>query len=119
MGRVELPPLRERREDIPLLVDHFLGLYGGGGKAVSPGAAAMLRSYGWPGNVRQLLNVLRRSMIVARGDVLTVEDLPPEIRGTGTDDGRALETFFGARERHVDASSASTCPAPSGPRGET
>ncbi len=82
---IELPPLRERKEDIPLLVDHFLKKYSEEVGAPSPlaiqtPALSILMDYPWPGNVRELENVIERTVILAAGDIITVEDLPVEIR---------------------------------------
>ena len=93
---LRLPPLRERREDIPLLVEHFLERLGtelGGHHAeVSPEAAAALRAYAGPGNVRELRNVLERALLLGNGRRVEFEDLPPELRqaGDGGADGRRL-----------------------------
>jgi transcriptional regulator with PAS, ATPase and Fis domain len=70
-----LPPLRERQGDIALLVDHFVG----DDWFVEPRALELLNSYGWPGNVRQLINVLERAKILADDDVIRAQDLPQEI----------------------------------------
>jgi transcriptional regulator with PAS, ATPase and Fis domain len=94
-----VPPLRERREDIPLLLDHFLakftataaGLNGDGNGAmprpvrrISPEAYAVLCEFAWPGNVRQVENVIERMVVTGRPDVdVRVEDLPPEVRAPG------------------------------------
>ncbi len=82
--RLDLPPLRERREDIPLLASHFLDKYAKENtKAVasfSAGAMDYLTSYEWPGNVRQLENVVERCVVLAHGTAIEVEDLPPEIK---------------------------------------
>ena len=81
---LEVAPLRERREDIPLLVDHFLQLFtrdpGCVVKSIDPDAMAVLSRYSWPGNVRQLVNVVERLVITGRGEVATVDDLPPDVR---------------------------------------
>jgi two-component system response regulator HydG len=81
---MRMPPLRERREDIPLLVTEFLGEYGRReGKAitsVSPDALERLVQYPWPGNVRQLQNAIERGVVVAPGDRLTFEMLPEDVR---------------------------------------
>ncbi|GAB4389099.1 MAG: hypothetical protein Kow0025_12340 [Thermodesulfovibrionales bacterium] len=81
--RIALPPLRERREDIPLLIRYFLNrfnrLMGRNIKKVAPEAMAMLSGYEWPGNVRQLENVVERAVVLARGSELTPADLPMEI----------------------------------------
>src|SRR5882757_5473452 len=77
------PPLRARREDIPLLVDHFLGLYsaknGRPRLTVSRGAMEKLLDYAWPGNVRELENVIERSVVLCRSETLTPDDLPEAI----------------------------------------
>jgi DNA-binding NtrC family response regulator len=78
-----LPPLRERREDIPLLVAHFARqLTSGGreGKVISPEAMECLRTYRWPGNVRELANTVERLFILAPGTIIRPEDLPSSIR---------------------------------------
>ncbi len=79
-----LPPLRERREDIPLLVAHFLQKFGKElGKevrGVSPEALALLEQYHWPGNIRELENVIERAVVLGTGDLLTVEALPELLR---------------------------------------
>jgi DNA-binding NtrC family response regulator len=75
---VTLPPLRERKEDIPLLVDHFLDRLEAEMKKrvqVSPEAMAALLAHDWPGNVRELRNVLERGAVVAAGDVVKLADL--------------------------------------------
>jgi two-component system response regulator AtoC len=80
---IMLPPLRERREDIPLLVDHFLEefsrYYGKPKPRVQPRALAALQNFAWPGNVRQLRNVLEGAMVMTDGEV-TLKGLPEEIR---------------------------------------
>jgi two-component system response regulator HydG len=77
---VTAPALRHRREDIPLLVDHFLGVYcqknGRSRLRVAADALAKLLDYGWPGNVRELENLVERAAVLCRGDELLVEDLP-------------------------------------------
>jgi len=79
---VLLPPLRDRREDIGLLAQHFLetnATYGK--KRLHPLAMTALEAYGWPGNVRELLHVIERGVILCKGDEITPSDLPPEIAG--------------------------------------
>jgi two-component system NtrC family response regulator len=76
---VELPPLRARREDIPLLVRHFLNKHAAGGVAVSDAAMTLLAGYDWPGNVRELENVVQRMIVLRRGEQLDVDDLPSKI----------------------------------------
>jgi two-component system response regulator HydG len=80
---ITAPPLRARREDIPLLVDHFLGLYcaKNGRPRLHPtrGALQRLMDYAWPGNVRELENVVERAVVLSRSDVLGEGDLPDHI----------------------------------------
>ncbi len=73
-----MPPLRDRREDIPLLADHFLAKYAGdlGERALAPEALDRLVGYDWPGNVRELENVIQRAMVMARAGVILPEHLP-------------------------------------------
>jgi DNA-binding NtrC family response regulator len=81
--RVKVPPLRERREDIPLLVDHFLGRtrehLGKAVRSIDDDALERLVDYAWPGNVRELENVLERAAILCRGERLALADLPPNL----------------------------------------
>jgi two-component system response regulator HydG len=80
---VTAPPLRARREDVPLLVDHFLGLYcaKNGRPRLKPtrGALERMTDYPWPGNVRELENVIERAVVLSRSDALTEQDLPDAI----------------------------------------
>jgi two-component system response regulator HydG len=77
---ITAPPLRSRRDDVPLLVDHFLGIYcGKNGRprlGVSREALSKLVDYSWPGNVRELENVVERAAVLCRGDTLGLSDLP-------------------------------------------
>jgi two-component system response regulator HydG len=81
---IRLPPLSWRREDIPLLADHFLRRFAAkNGKSVrgfTPEALAALEDYAWPGNVRELEHAVERAVVLARGDVLDVGDLPETVR---------------------------------------
>ena len=80
---VTAPPLRARREDIPLLVDHFLGVYckkNGRARLIVPNdVMRKLLDYSWPGNVRELENVIERAAVLCRSDTLRVEDLPDAV----------------------------------------
>ncbi len=82
---IRVPPLRERAEDIPLLVSHFIEKCSRRMSRhisdASPRAMAVLMGYNWPGNVRELENVIQRMMVVARSKSLDLEDLPSEMRG--------------------------------------
>jgi two-component system response regulator HydG len=77
---ITAPPLRTRREDVPLLVDHFLGIYcvknARPRLAVPPEVMTKLLDYAWPGNVRELENVIERATVLCRGDALSLQDLP-------------------------------------------
>ena len=81
---VQLPPLRERRDDIPLLVAHFIEKVAAAQaktiRGVTPEAMAVLESHHWPGNIRQLENVIERAMVLGSGDVIDVDALPPDLR---------------------------------------
>lgn len=83
---IEVPPLRNRREDIPLLVEHFLEHFCIRHKRVvkrmAPSAMQVLTSASWPGNVRQLRNVIERMVITSANDLIQVEELPSELRNT-------------------------------------
>lgn len=78
---IHIPPLRERKEDIPLLAAHFLGvycdMYGLKAKALSEDLIERLTLYSWPGNVREVRNIIERMVITSRAEVLTPRDLPP------------------------------------------
>jgi two-component system, NtrC family, response regulator len=82
--QVDMPPLRERREDIPLLAMHFLQKYAGENRKTVTGftteAMDYLTAYEWPGNVRQLENVVERCVVLCSGEIVTGGDLPPDIR---------------------------------------
>ncbi len=83
---VMIPPLRGRKDDIPLLVDHFVTRnnvrLGTNIRGVSPEARKFLLEYPWPGNVRELENTVERAMVLAEGDVLEATDLPERLRDT-------------------------------------
>ncbi len=89
-----LPPLRERGEDLPLLVDHFLQMYSGTEgslpKRVAPEAFEILEEYSWPGNVRELENVVQRMALMSDGSVITPKDLPQQILYDSTSRHEAL-----------------------------
>jgi DNA-binding NtrC family response regulator len=81
---IRIPPLRERKDDIALLVDHFLKAccegVGRTQKSLSPAAFEVLMRYEWPGNVRELENALERAVILQEGRIITPEDLPDRLR---------------------------------------
>jgi two-component system response regulator HydG len=101
---LSVPPLRERREDIPLLAEFFLKKYAEKNrrliKGFTPLATDLLMRHDWPGNVRELENITERSVIMARGDIITPDELPetlrsldPDLKKTGIDlsPGRSLK----------------------------
>ena len=85
--RIHLPPLRERRDDIRLLVNYFLQAFAKeqerAPKSIAPGVIRALEKYHWPGNVRELENIIHRALVVAKGDAILLSDLPAEITGQG------------------------------------
>jgi len=86
-----LPPLRERAEDIALLADYFMKEFsrqhGKTITALSPAALQALQAYTWPGNVREMENVMERAATLAEGNIIQVEDLPPQIGAGKTQTG--------------------------------
>ena len=81
--KVTMPPIRERRDDIPLLASYFVAKYAKACKrtvnGVSPAARALLQSYDWPGNVRELENAIERAVVLGSADVIETDDLPERI----------------------------------------
>ncbi len=78
---INIPPLRERKEDIPLLIDHFLKKSAENHKRISPEAIGILMDYSWKGNVRELENVIERIALLSDKDEITPRDLPSEVIG--------------------------------------
>ena len=91
---LHLPPLRERREDIPLLVRHYVSKYAEKLNKPVPEVAedvqTTLMSHDWPGNIRQLMNIVQNMVVIAEGDKVEPRHLPPEVRQTGSDDTTQL-----------------------------
>ncbi len=77
---VRIPPLRERKDDIALLVDHFIGKYAGDKKLFSKDAIRVLMNYRWKGNVRELENIIERVVLLCDSEVIDIQHLPEEIR---------------------------------------
>jgi DNA-binding NtrC family response regulator len=109
---VSLPALKERREDLPALIDHFLHTRPVGKMpfTVDPQATAALSAYDWPGNVRELANVLERAQILAEGNTITTDDLPEALLVAGRATGGAPgvpaapvspDDLDGVERRHV------------------
>ncbi len=114
--RIVLPPLSERREDIPMLAYHFLQKYAGGAahvKGFLPATMTLLKEYAWPGNVRELENAIERAMSLSHGPLLLPEDLPEPLRQQvapagihaesqpGRADNEALLTLDEVEKRHL------------------
>jgi DNA-binding NtrC family response regulator len=102
---IQLPALKERREDVPLLVQHFVEKFNGEtGKhvqGVTPGAMNVLQGYAWPGNIRELRNTVERAMILTDGDVIDEEHLPPDMRPTRPE-AAVLRVPLGVQLRDVE-----------------
>jgi two-component system response regulator AtoC len=91
---IHLPPLRERREDIPLLVSHFITKFNDRLRKeithIEPQAVERLVSYNWQGNIRELENVIERTMLFCEGSVIRLGNLPPELCGAAEDRSGAV-----------------------------
>lgn len=106
---ISLPPLRSRKEDIPLLVQHFLKKHEAENKKVAPKTMELLMMYHWPGNVRQLENVVERAIALSQGRLISENDLPSQVRlnsrllrdqpTAGSPDQMTSLTFQEAREK--------------------
>ena len=96
---LRIPPLRERREDIPLLLHHFVRRaaekYGAEIESIDPEVQQRLMAHNWPGNVRQLKSVAENMVVLAAGDTLTGDLLPPEIAGKPAADAGGLDGLVG------------------------
>ena len=92
---IDVPPLRERREDIPVLIDYFLKKHTKNASrlisGLTPDTKKLMNEYSWPGNVRQLESAIERAILLSEGDLITTEDLPTEVR---QDVGPASEGAF-------------------------
>jgi DNA-binding NtrC family response regulator len=109
---VTLPPLRDRRDDIPVLVEHliqrFSQQYGVAPKRVTPEALERLNAHAWPGNVRELQNVIERAFALSISDTITVADLPGAVAAQPLadavpPDGAAMPTLGDAERRLIAA----------------
>jgi two-component system NtrC family response regulator len=104
--RIVLPPLRERPDDVPRFIDHFMGIHRRRGlspKTFTPDAMRRLKAYPWPGNVRELANTIERLMILTPQPTIDVGDLPDNLRDGGVTlraDDLAL-TLEEVERRHV------------------
>ncbi len=102
---IDLPPLRERREDIPLLVDYFIGKFNKSGnkniRGISHNALRIFENYNWQGNVRELENVIERAIVLETSDIIRLENLSDEIINKATRK-KDLTTGFLSEEEVVD-----------------
>ncbi len=103
--KIELAPLRQRRTEIPTLVEHFVALHNaryGTRKRVAPATSRILSAYAWPGNVRQLRHVIERALVLADADAITPADLPSEVRESeGQLADRQALTLSELERRHI------------------
>jgi DNA-binding NtrC family response regulator len=104
--RLYVPPLRHRREDVPRLVEHFLAKHSGAGTrpvtGVSREAMDALLRYDYPGNVREMENILQSAIVLAREDVITTDDLPPVVRRHAEEEGLTFHSFEGSLPQQVE-----------------
>ncbi len=109
---IHLPALRERREDIPLLIEHFTQqATGKDGISIDEEAMRRLLDYSWPGNVRELENIIERCLVLGTDESLTDDCLPPQLRGEGSkpcvgiddipDEGFDLDAYLGSIEKEI------------------
>ncbi len=104
--RIQLPPLRERVTDVPLLAEHFLARFGGAAPArLTPEAVAVLERYRWPGNVRELRNVMERAALLASNGVIEARDLPLGLDVGGAARATPVQslTLGELERRHIEA----------------
>jgi two-component system nitrogen regulation response regulator GlnG len=107
--RIHIPPLRDRREDIPLLVNYFLEKLAREQsrqpKSIAASVIKALEKYHWPGNVRELENAIRRAHVMAKSDAILLSDLPPEISG-GSSTGATFSSGTGIAGEAVGTDAA-------------
>jgi len=109
-----MPPLRERIGDIPPIAEHYLGKFAKENKrnirSISDDALQLLQAYPWPGNIRELVNVLERGTVLARGEQLTADDLPAHIVGfrSDADSSKGLLPLLEVEKEHIKAVLART-----------
>jgi transcriptional regulator with PAS, ATPase and Fis domain len=98
--RVAVPPLRERPEDVAVLVEHYAATLGGAGLSIGPGVFALLSGYDWPGNARELRNVIQRAIAVSDGRSIRPDDIFP---GEAAEAPETPATFHEAKESVIHA----------------
>ena len=116
--RIDLPPLRERLDDIPLLVAHFCQKFARPGQPpaqISPEALERLMQFDWPGNIRQLENAIERACVTARDGVIRPANLPPDLAGRAKEGKSPLQVDLNrpparpARRADARCSRSATC----------
>jgi DNA-binding NtrC family response regulator len=104
---IELPPLRERTVDIPLLAEYFLNRFGGTeAPSLAPDALALLQEYPWPGNIRELRNVIERAVLLAHGRVIRATDLPLNVASVAASPSSLVGgqlTLGDLERRHIES----------------
>ncbi len=104
--KICIPPLRHRRGDVPLLVEHFMDKHAGAGThrvtGVSREAMDALVRYDFPGNVRELENIVQSAIVLSRREVLTTDDLPPAVRNRAEEEGLTYRRFEGSLPQQVE-----------------
>jgi DNA-binding NtrC family response regulator len=107
---IDIPPLRDRPEDIPLLAEHFLGRFSQAmsrrGMQLSPAVLEALQTYAWPGNVRELQNAIERAVVVGSPPLIEVKDLPVRVTGSPARLGPA--SLAECERSHIQSVLAST-----------
>ena len=103
---ITIPPLRERRQDILLLADYLMrrvaARLGVPHKALSKDSADLIARFSWPGNVRQLVHALERSLVVGKGEVIEAHDLPPDVAGRPDEEELAGDSLSDNERRLVE-----------------
>ncbi|MDF7806978.1 sigma 54-interacting transcriptional regulator [Pontiellaceae bacterium B12219] len=105
--RIDLPPLRERKEDLPLLVNHFIErfnrLHNKSIEGLSFGANSLLMGYDWPGNVRELENMIERAFVLCNGSTIEIRHLPQELQGSASAENGSIVPDIGTARRSAEA----------------
>ncbi|MEZ4450212.1 MAG: sigma-54 dependent transcriptional regulator [Nannocystaceae bacterium] len=103
---IRIPPLRDRIEDVPLLADHFVRVFAAkhqkSVQGVSDAALHLMGNYGWPGNVRELENAIERAVVLSRGEMVDVDDLPAELRDPQAGHGRQVTFSVGTPLEEIE-----------------
>ena len=105
--RIDLPPLRDRKEDLPLLVDHFIErfnrIHNKDIEGLTVGANSLLMSHEWPGNVRELENMIERAFVLCSGSQIEIRHLPQELRGPAPELNNSSVPDIGTTRRSAEA----------------